>query len=66
MNLARAELKLGVRMIYTAMFDEVNEGTGDMKLGASLGLGVSSLDRSSGAERLIAPAFQCGMPVGTL
>ena len=24
------------------------------------------LARSSGAERLIAPAFQCGMPVGTL
>ena len=45
MNLARAELKLGVRMIYTAMFDEVNEGTGDMKLGASLGLGVSSLEK---------------------
>ena len=26
----------------------------------------AGLTRSSGAERLIAPAFQCGMPVGTL
>jgi hypothetical protein len=32
MTLARAELKLGVQMIYSAMFDEVNEGTAIFKV----------------------------------
>ena len=49
MNLARAELKLGVRMIYSAMFDEVNEGTAIFKVvthktGAPVGLKLTTLD----------------------
>jgi len=49
MNLARAELKLGVRMIYSAMFDEVNEGTAIFKVvthktGAPVGLNLTTLD----------------------
>ncbi len=49
MNLARAELKLGVRMIYSAMFDEVNEGTAIFKVvthktGVPVGVKLATLD----------------------